>query len=37
MHDDPCEASCELYDLKQQLIKYFDNETKGVDNECKAT
>ena len=30
MRDDPCEASCELYDLKQQLIKYFDKETKKV-------
>lgn len=28
MRDDPCEASYELYDLKQQLIKYFDKETK---------
>lgn len=30
MRDDPCEASFELYDLKQQLIKYFDKETKKV-------
>lgn len=34
---DAGEIDYELYDLKQQLIKYFDNETKGVDNECKAT
>lgn len=26
MYDDPCTSSCELYDLKQQLIKYFDKK-----------